>query len=124
VRALVEIDRGKLTQSDSSGRHCALAEQRKRRGARCPLLKTTLRVSRPSPTRTRKHPRWAVCAALAKFISVVQNADDCPMNSPSAVNALTVATALKLIQCRTNDRALGQTLAAEGARLGHDQVSL
>jgi hypothetical protein len=62
-----------------------------------PLLKTTLRVSRPSPTRTRKHPPWAACAVLAKFIGVLQNADDCLMNSPSAVNALTVAKAPKLI---------------------------
>lgn len=70
------------------------------------------------------HPRWAACAALARFIRVVRNADDCPMNSPSAVNALTVATAPKLIQRRANARALGQTLVAEVARLGHDQDSL
>jgi hypothetical protein len=124
VCALVEIDRGKLTQPGSSGRHWALAEPRKQRGARCPLLKTTLRVSRPSPTRTRKHRRWAACAALARCISVVQNADDCPMNSPSAVNAFTVATAPNLIQRRANDCARGQTLAAAIARLGHDQGSL
>jgi hypothetical protein len=40
------------------------------------------------------------------------------MNSLLAVNALTVAMAPNLIQRRANDRALGQTLAAEVARSG------
>lgn len=36
----------------------------------------------------------------------------------------TPTTAPKLIRRRANDRALGQMLAAEGVRLGHDRVSL
>lgn len=46
----------------------------------------------PASTRVGRYPRpWPDSSV---WFSVVKNADDCPMNSPSAVNALTVAAAL------------------------------
>src|SRR6202049_5308457 len=42
---------------------------------------------------TNQKPRLTESAAAASFIASVKNAGDCPLNSPSAVHALTVATA-------------------------------